>query len=193
LPSCFVLEHTVDTVIETERLRLRPLRIEDAQAIAEKIDNYEISKNLARVPYPYHLSDAEDFIEWALKLDQRSAFQVITLKQNPEELIGIISYDWMEDKQRAELGYWLIPQHWGKGLMTEATCAMVGLAFNVSGLDRLGSCYFNENPASGKVLTKAGFEFVDQCTQYSKARSCEVPVTTVQISRQAWLNKKAAV
>jgi RimJ/RimL family protein N-acetyltransferase len=193
LPSCFIVECRVKAEIQTERLRLRPMRAEDARAIAEKIDNYEISKNLARVPFPYHLSDAEEFIEWALTLDDRSAFRVISLKQQPDELIGLISYDWTEDKQTAELGYWLIPAHWGKGFMTEAAHAMVELAFEVSGLDSLSSCYFNGNPASGKVLAKTGFVVVGQCSQFSKARGSEVPVTTVQISRQAWCNKKAAV
>ena len=180
-------------IIETNRLLLRPLEMNDAPAIAAKIDNYEISKNLARVPYPYHRSDAEEFIDWALQHDQRSAFRVISLKADPDTLAGLISYDWMEERQKAELGYWLVQQHWGKGLMTEAAQAMVELAFTTSGLDSLSSCYFNENPASGKVLARAGFAVTGTCLQFSKSRSEEVPVTTVTLTRESWLNKKAAV
>jgi RimJ/RimL family protein N-acetyltransferase len=183
----------MDKIVETTRLLLRPLKSSDARAIAEKIDTYAISKNLARVPYPYHLSDAEEFLDWALQLDHCSAFRVISLKSQPAELIGLISYDWMEEKQKAELGYWLIQEHWGKGLMTEASRAMVELAFTNSNLESLSSCYFNENPASGKVLAHAGFEIVSQSTQFSKARGEKVPVTTMQITRETWLNKKAAV
>lgn len=183
----------MDLVDKTERLLLRPLKFSDAHAIAEKIDKYTISKNLARVPYPYHLSDAEEFLAWALQLDHRSAFRVISLKAQPDELIGLISYDWMEDRQKSDLGYWLVQEHWGKGLMTEAARAMVELAFTKSGLDSLSSCYFNENPASGKVLSHAGFEIMSQCTQFSKARGEEVPVTMVKLTRETWLNKKAAV
>ena len=180
-------------VIETERLFLRPLTLEDSSEIAAKIDNYEISKNLARVPFPYHLSDAEEFLDWALALDSRSAFRAIVLKSNPQHIAGIISYDWMEDKQKAELGYWLVPELWGKGIMTEAAKAMVELAFTHSHLDSLGSCFFNENPASGRVLAHAGFQVIGMCSQFSKARGAEVRVTTVQLSRNDWLNKKAAV
>ncbi len=179
--------------IETARLLLRPLSKLDADEIAAKIDNYEISKNLARVPFPYHLSDARDFLEWALALDQRSAFRVITLKAQPDRLIGLISYDWVDDKQSAELGYWLIEEQWGKGLMTEAANAMVDLAFIHSGLDSLSSCFFNENPASGKVLAHVGFVVTGACSHFSKARGHAVPVTTVQLLRTDWLNKKAAV
>jgi RimJ/RimL family protein N-acetyltransferase len=183
----------MDRIIETERLLLRPLRGNDGPAIAEKIDSYEISKNLARVPYPYHLSDAEDFLDWALQLDQRSAFRAISLKQYPDNLIGLISYDWVEATQKAELGYWLVRQHWGKGLMTEAARAMVELAFTHSNLESLSSCYFNENPASGKVLAHAGFEVTGTCAQFSKARGEDVPVTTMFLSRDTWRNKKAAL
>jgi [ribosomal protein S5]-alanine N-acetyltransferase len=183
----------MDGIMETARLLLRPLSRNDGPAIAEKIDSYEISKNLARVPYPYHLSDAEDFLDWALKLDHRSAFRAISLKQHPDELIGLISYDWVEATQKAELGYWLVRQHWGKGLMTEAARAMVELAFTHSNLENLSSCYFNENPASGKVLAHAGFEVTGNCTQFSKARGEDVPVTTMFLSRETWRNKKAAV
>jgi RimJ/RimL family protein N-acetyltransferase len=179
--------------LETERLLLRPLRADDGPAIAAKIDNYEICKNLSRVPYPYHLSDAEEFLDWALQLDHRSAFRVINLKQQPDDLIGLISYDWMQDKQKAELGYWLVQEHWGKGLMTEAARTMVDLAFTQSNLDSLSSCYFNENPASGKVLSRAGFQVSGTCMNYSKARGEEVPVTTMVLARQHWRNKKAAV
>ena len=183
----------MDKIIETERLLLRPLRDSDGPEIATKINNYEISKNLARVPFPYTLADAEDFLDWAATLDDRSAFRVISIKQQPDELIGIISYDWSHDNQRAELGYWLLQKHWGKGLMTEAAHAMVELAFTHSGLEHLSSCFFNENPASGKVLAHAGFQVTGPCLHFSKARGHDVPVTTVELTKTQWLNKKAAV
>jgi RimJ/RimL family protein N-acetyltransferase len=192
LPSCFIVGVIVNKVIETDRLLLQPLRADDGPRITSKIDNYDISKNLARVPFPYHLSDAEEFLDWALKLDNRSAFRVICLKQNPGELIGLISYDWMEDEQKAELGYWLTQEHWGKGLMTEAACAMVQLAFEQSDLTSLSSCYFNENPASGRVLAKAGFVSTGPCQVMSRARNETVEVTTMFLHRDTWRKEKAA-
>ncbi len=180
-------------IIETERLVLRPLHPEDGPEIAAKINHFEISKNLARVPFPYTLADAEEFLQWAGGLDDRSAFRAICLKQDPDAIIGVISYDWVEDKQRAELGYWLVQDQWGKGLMTEAARAMVDLAFTHSGLDCLSSCYFNENPASGNVLARAGFEVTGPCTHYSVARGEDVAVTTMALTKSQWLNKKAAV
>jgi RimJ/RimL family protein N-acetyltransferase len=178
--------------IETQRLLLRPLRPDDGADIAAKINTYEISKNLARVPFPYTLADAEEFLAWAAGFDHRSAFRVISLKQDPETLIGLISYDWIDSKQHAELGYWLVQEHWGKGLMTEAARAMVDHAFTVSGLAALSSCYFLENPASGHVLAKAGFVETGTCTSPSRARAGSVPVMNVSLTRAMWANKKAA-
>jgi [ribosomal protein S5]-alanine N-acetyltransferase len=183
----------MDKVIETERLVLRPLRDDDGPEIAAKINSYDIAKNLARVPYPYTLEDAEEFLNWARELDERSAFRVISLKEEPETLIGLISYDWADDKQRAELGYWLVQDQWGKGLMTEAARAMVDLAFTATDLTILGSCFFDENPASGKVLAHAGFEVMGPCTHFSVSRGQEVPVTTVELTREQWRMKKAAI
>ena len=180
-------------VLKTERLVLRPLRWSDAAAIAEKINNFDISKNLARVPYPYTLADAEEFLNWVFELDNRSAFYVIALREQPDELLGVISYDWVPDKSRAELGYWLVQQQWGKGLMTEAARAVVEHAFTVSGLEQLSSCYFVENPASGKVLAKAGFTPTGKCTSPSRSRGEDVDVVTMGLMREDWANKKAAV
>jgi RimJ/RimL family protein N-acetyltransferase len=180
-------------VIETTRLLLRPLRRDDAQDIAIKINTYEISKNLARVPFPYTMADAEEFLDWAFALDHRSAFRVITLKSAPDDLIGLISYDWVEARKRSELGYWLVQKHWGKGLMSEAAIAMVNHAFDKAGIETLSSCYFDENPASGQVLRKAGFETDGPCTHFSRARNCEVPVTTMRLTRAQWVNTKDTV
>jgi RimJ/RimL family protein N-acetyltransferase len=174
-------------MIETQRLLLKPLADADAEQIVVKINTYGISKNLARVPFPYALSDAHEFLVWARKLDGRSAFMTLRLKSAPEELIGVISYDWLEDKQHSDLGYWMVQEHWGKGLMSEAAIAMVDHAFTVSGLQKLSSCFFNDNPASGKVLARAGFEVVGPCTHFSKAQNKDVPVTLMKLTRERWL------
>jgi RimJ/RimL family protein N-acetyltransferase len=187
------LECAMDDVVETERLLLRPLRLSDAEAIAEKINNFDISKNLARVPFPYTMADAEEFLDWALALDQRSAFRVISLRSGTSGLIGLISYDWVEARQNAELGYWLVQPHWGKGLMTEAAIAMVDHAFSNAAINVLSSCYFEENPASGHVLRKAGFVAGGPCTHFSRSRNAEVPVITMRLDRQTWAHKKAAL
>jgi RimJ/RimL family protein N-acetyltransferase len=182
----------MDRIIETERLSLRPLRDSDAEAIATLIDDYEISKNLARVPYPYHRSDAEEFLDFVKTCTVKSRFSAICLKESPDTFQGCISYEWHEEKQDAELGYWLVQPMWGKGFMSEAAIATVNHAFGAAGIEKLVSCYFDSNPASGKVLRKAGFDVVGPCMQFAKAQNKEVPVTNMVLTREVWAKKKAA-
>lgn len=179
----------MDSIIETSRLRLRPLVAEDAAAITALINDYEISRNLARVPYPYTLDDGHEYLRWATSFTEKSRFSAICLVQQPDALQGIISYEWNEGKQNVELGYWLAQPLWGQGLMAEAAIATVSHAFTVAGIDLMVSCYFNENPASGRVLSKAGFESAGACTGYSKAQGRDVPVTNMRLDRQRWLSQ----
>ena len=179
----------MDRIIETERLRLRPLRDDDARDIALLINTYDIAKNLARVPFPYALADAEEFLRWLKTCKGQSRFSAICLRSSGDGLQGIISYEWNETKQDVEMGYWLVKDQWGKGLMSEAAKAMVSHAFEVAGVNDMMSCYFNENPASGKVLRRVGFETVGACLQISKAQGKEVPVTNMRLTRERWLGK----
>jgi RimJ/RimL family protein N-acetyltransferase len=176
----------MNDVIKTERLVLRPLRDDDAMQIVSALDDFNICRNLARVPWPYHRSDALEFLEFVASCDKRSRFSAICPRDRPDTLQGIISYEWSDEKQNAEIGYWLSREIWGKGLMTEAARAMVAHAFTVSDLPLLVSCYFNDNPASGHVLRKAGFTEVGACNRFSKAQGKEVAVTNVRLERSNW-------
>jgi RimJ/RimL family protein N-acetyltransferase len=179
-------------VIETERLALRRLRDEDAAQIVSALDDFNICRNLARVPWPYHRDDALDFLSFVASCDQRSRFSAICIRQTPDDLMGIISYEWSEAKQNAELGYWLNTPHWGKGLMTEAARAMVRHAFVENQHPTLVSCFHNDNPVSGKILSRVGFEMVGACNHFSKAQGKEIPVTNMQLTRKHWLQMKNA-
>jgi RimJ/RimL family protein N-acetyltransferase len=174
------------TTLMTDRLLLRPLRMSDADAITDQICNYNVSKNLARVPHPYHLSDALEFLDWVKTFDHKSLFVAITEKTGAGTLIGVMSFEYSTANDNAELGYWLAEPHWNRGYMREAARAVVDHAFAVSDHSMLVSCYFNDNPHSGKVLRGAGFKEAGQCMSFSKSQGIDVPVTTMQLTRTQW-------
>src|SRR5215203_5203442 len=91
------------SVLETERLVLRAPRLDDAEAITTLINDRRIAENLARVPHPYTLADAEGFIGWANKNDSEAAF-LITLAD--ETLIGGCGVGVLSGTD-PEIGYWL--------------------------------------------------------------------------------------
>ncbi len=174
----------MDRKIETQRLLLRPLRGSDAAAIAHQINTEKITHNLARVPFPYELADAEEFLSWALPQQEKTRFSAICLKDDPETLRGCVSYDRLSDKNSVELGYWLAVPLWGQGLMSEAVAAMTAHAFAVARVDLIAASYFAENPASGAVLRKAGFEEIGPSKIYCRSRDVEVEAINLQFTKE---------
>jgi [ribosomal protein S5]-alanine N-acetyltransferase len=175
----------------TERLILRELRLSDAHEIADQINDIEIASKLARVPHPYTTADAVDFLGYAERMAQPTRLSAICLADAPDRLRGIISYEALETNT-CELGYWLAKPLWGQGLMSEAARAMVAHAFEVGKVDLLKAGYFESNPASGKILLRAGFEPVGHKTIYSRALERDVASHAMQLSRSRWLQKTLA-
>ncbi|MDE2563466.1 MAG: GNAT family N-acetyltransferase [Sphingomonadales bacterium] len=139
--------------IRTERLFLRPGWPEDWRELHGAIADEAIVRNLARAPWPYSPDDARDFI--ALPRDPRLPRFLVTLPgADGARIIGGCGLH--ADEGEVALGYWLARHAWGKGYATEAACALLGLA-RALGHRKLAACHAIDNPASGRVLRKAGF------------------------------------
>jgi RimJ/RimL family protein N-acetyltransferase len=177
--------------IMTKRLRLRALSGTDVDVIARELNNFEVSRFTARVPYPYALSDAEDFVAWASGVDDRSLICAVELGADPGLLIGIISCEWSDEKNDGELGYWYAQSVWGQGIASEAAKAVVTHMFETVGHDRLVATYQNENLASARVLQKLGFEITGSGAHFSKAQDRDVDVTHLALTRTRWLVGRA--
>jgi [ribosomal protein S5]-alanine N-acetyltransferase len=180
-------------ILQTPRLLLRKLGSGDTDVLVNELNNFNIVRNTSRVPYPYHHSDALEFLQFTETLDEQSCVAAVELKSQAGTLIGIISYQWSEVQRDAELGYWFAERVWRQGIGTEAANALVDHAFTQRSHIKLVACYHDDNPVSGRILSKLGFETVGTCSNFSKAHGREVPVTTMQLSRVNWRNKKAAV
>ena len=137
----------------TERLLLRPGWAEDAPALSRAIGDEAVVRNLARVPWPYSLGDAESFLALP-QLAHRPRFLIFL--RDTAELVGGIGLNG-QSAAEAELGYWIVRHHWGKGIATEAGQAVVDLADASLRLPRLIASHAVDNPASGSVLGKIGF------------------------------------
>lgn len=139
----------------TKRLLLRPGFPEDASALAAAIGDLRIVRNLARAPWPYGLSDAQAFLASAgdpllpsLLITERTAFEPM--------IIGGCGLQ-RRASGAVELGYWVARPHWGRGIATEAASAMIDIARTL-GFSTVEASHFLDNPASGRVLEKLGFE-----------------------------------
>lgn len=163
----------------SERLLLRPIWPEDWQALLAGIADEGVVMNLATAPWPYREKDARDFA--ALPVDPMHPRFLIT-RAADAEAVGCIGFGPMSDAANdagaCELGYWIARPHWGQGYATEAGTAVLAMAA-VLGHRELVASHFLDNPASGKVLRKLGFEPTGRMVdRWSCARGHHAP--TVQ-------------
>jgi len=135
-------------VLETERLILRAPRRGDVKAMASLLDDRRIAANTARIPHPYRVDDAEQFVASANRRDGEATFMVL----RGDELIGGCGIDPREDGP--EIGYWLGVAHWDHGYATEAVRALVDYGFGELVHDMLAAGARVTNPASRRVLEK---------------------------------------
>lgn len=143
--------------IRTPRLLLRACTLEDAPRIAELAGAKEIAATTLLIPHPYTLRDATSWIathQTALERGEAVNY-AITMSG---ELVGMIGLRIQRAHQRAELGYWVGVPYWGRGIATEAARALVMHGFDRLGLRRIYAYHFAGNPASGRVLQKAGMK-----------------------------------
>ena len=172
--------------LETRRLLLRPLRDDDAHALTQSLNNFNVSRNLARVKFPYALEDAASFIALQKSFDPRSVVMTIAFHAAPDELIGMISYE-RQDNGSFNFGYWLRECCWGMRLMSEAATALVHYAFTQGGVDTLTSAFHTDNPNSGRILQRLGFAETRQELNFSLAQGTSVPTHQLRLTREDWL------
>jgi RimJ/RimL family protein N-acetyltransferase len=138
----------------TERLLLRPGFPEDAPALAMAIGHQAVVRNLAVVPWPYSLRDAEAFLA-APRDPVLPSLLIVERTEAAPRLVGACGLG-RRPSGAVELGYWIARAQWGRGIATEACSALVDIARTL-GLAALEASHFLDNPASGRVLEKLGF------------------------------------
>ena len=142
--------------LRTERLLLRSFRPADASEVQNLAGNYNVSKMTLNIPHPYQSGMAEEWIgshqgSWDAKT--RVAYAII--KPDTQQLLGAISLVRIVGKE-GELGYWVREPYWGMGYCTEATKELIKFSFQKLGLERIVAEHLTSNPASGRVMEKAG-------------------------------------
>lgn len=139
----------------SERLLLRPVWPEDWSLVLEGIADEGVVRNLAKAPWPYEEKDARAFT--ALDIEPHFPRFLVT-RAADAALVGCIGIDRSDAfEDGVELGYWIAREHWGQGYATEAGRAILTIAHTL-GYTRVQAMHFLDNPASGRVLEKLGFQ-----------------------------------
>ncbi|WP_099823173.1 GNAT family N-acetyltransferase [Oceaniglobus indicus] len=171
----------MDRVIEqptfkTERLVVRPLVKSDAGLIAMHTSDPRVAAATRSIAHPLPPGATEAFVARAQSPDRTEDHWVLDGSgANLPEVLGILSLERM-DRDQSEIKYWIAPAFWNTGLASEAVQAMVAL--NPQNAKTLFGSVFQDNPASARVLTNAGFTYLGDAEAYCVGRAATVPTWT---------------
>ncbi len=154
-------------LIETPRLKLRPLLMRDAPAVARFCNDPGVGRMLAMTPLPYLPAAAEGWILTLAARAPKGEDHVRAVEAPGEGLVGVIGAH-RRGEGGFEVGYWFGRPYWGKGIATEA---LRGFVPEARALGPLNAGHFVDNPASGRVLEKGGFAYTGEVAPlFSMAR-----------------------
>ncbi|MGB6755986.1 MAG: GNAT family N-acetyltransferase [Xanthobacteraceae bacterium] len=179
-----VLERCIP-ILKTEQLVLRAPRLADVKAIARLVNDRRIAENTARIPHPYGVADAEQFLASVNRQDGEATFAIVL----EGEIIGMCGIAPRE--AAAELGYWLGVPHWNYGYATEAVRAVIDHAFSDLEHDALQAGARVSNPASRRVLEKCGFQWTGVGLYRIRAIKSSAPLDRFRLDRGLWASLKA--
>ena len=144
--------------LKLTRCTIRDYRPSDAESLAKHANNRKVWLGLRDAfPHPYTVEAAKAFLKGSIAGLPRIHFCI----DIDGAAVGGIGLRPGEDVHRhtAEFGYWLGEEFWGRGIMTEIVPAFVDYSFKEFSLKRIFAMPHSSNPASVRVLEKAGFVF----------------------------------
>jgi RimJ/RimL family protein N-acetyltransferase len=145
--------------LETDRLDLRRFLPEDVADVARLCGEWEIAETTLNIPHPYELPMAEEWIGSHQKaFDDGEAVNFAISEKETGKLLGAISIHIQKGNRLAEIGYWIGKPYWNRGFATEATKAVIDYGFEQLELNRIQARHMTKNPASGRVMEKAGMK-----------------------------------
>lgn len=144
--------------INSARLRLKLVHEEDAREVAEVASLRIVSDCMISIPHPYPSDEASRWTQLKLRGAQTGecfAFRIDCALG----FCGVVELRDIDfEHEQGELSFWLAPERQGNGYATEAAAAVVAFGFLDRGLNRIVAFHMVRNKASGRVLSKLGFQ-----------------------------------
>lgn len=167
--------------IAADRFMLRSLRRSDAGLLAMYMADKRVAEATRAIPHPLPPGTTEDFIARALMPARSDDVWVLDGSAHGlAEVLGLVSLTRMDagDKARcqSEIAYWVAPSFWNTGFASEAVRAVTHA--NPHRARTIFAEVFQDNPASARVLTNGGFQYLGDAEAFSVARGAMVPTWT---------------
>lgn len=142
------------STLQTERLILRPVQPDDAEAMFDYLRDEETVRFITVPPVITVTEVIENSIQSYFMLDPIGKWAIVY----DQKMIGTIDLRLNEAHRQAEIGYVLNKRYWGQGIMPEAAQAILAVGFDQLQLVRIFSEHDTRNPKSGRVMTKIGMQ-----------------------------------
>ncbi len=171
-------------ILQTERLLLRPPVAADISRFVPLLNDFEVSKNLSRVPHPYA---EDDGCAWVVRTAgervRGESYPFVVIDKAGDTLLGMCGVHPHLDFM---LGYWIGKPYWGQGYATEAVRRVAKFAFDELGTNELTASWILDNPASRRVLEKIGCKPNDAEERDCLSRGTKVFCHKVVLTRAAF-------
>ncbi len=177
-------------ILLSQRLVLRAPHEDDIDALAHLANNANIATMVARMPHPYTIADAADFVRRTKAGAIGKCVYAITMADTGA-FLGCCGIEPHEDGKTVELGYWLGEPHWNKGYATEAAQSLTDMVFRTRDVEQIDARCRVMNIASRRVIQKCGFQFQATGMVQSLAVGGMVPVEWFRLDRRTWVSLKS--
>jgi len=147
-----------NTLLETDRLILRPFQMGDEEGVLEFCSNPLAQQHTGDV-VRNTLEEAVGLIKnvWLKDYEKYGYGRFAVIHKADNKIIGFNGLKYLKDFGHTDLGYRFLPQYWGKGIATESSKALVEYAFSELNLEEIYGFVYPENPASAKVMQNLNF------------------------------------
>ncbi|MFC6446387.1 GNAT family N-acetyltransferase [Shinella zoogloeoides] len=177
-------------ILLSPRLVMRAPHEDDIDALAHLANNANIANMVARMPHPYTVADAADFVRRTRAGTIGKCVYAITKADNGA-FLGCCGIEPHEDGRTVELGYWLGEPYWNEGYATEAAHALIDMVFRTRDVEQIDARCRVMNIPSRRVIQKCGFQFQATGMVQSLAVGGMVPVEWYRLDRKTWVSLKS--
>ncbi|MDR6225119.1 GNAT family N-acetyltransferase [Desmospora profundinema] len=173
--------------LTTVRLHLQPFDLADAPAVQEWAKDARVAATTLNIPHPYPDGAAEDWIGSLHEQHHRNRGTTVAIRlRHDDTLIGAMGLGIHPQHNRAELAYWIGVPYWGQGYATEAARAVIRYGFQDLGLHRIWAAAMVHNPASSRVLEKAGLKREGLLRQHVKKGDTYIDLVYYGLLQEEW-------
>jgi RimJ/RimL family protein N-acetyltransferase len=144
-------------IMETERLRLRPIEEKDVPFIVPMMNDWEVAQWLSLPPYPYYEKDGQNFIDIVAENHRQAQPTLFGIaRRHDDQIMGSIGGEWATDNE-CGIGYWMGRDHWKQGYAREAMSAMIAYVRDQLACRSMMAVIDPDNQSSRQLLERFNF------------------------------------